>query len=64
MKISSLIHTLQEHLAQFGDLDVVVGERNSELVSKFEACVDLKGKFDNENWDDKICIIQAYHIFR
>lgn len=64
MKISELIGRLNEAQEQFGDLDVVVGEASSELRSRYSVNVDSKGKYDGESWDDKICIVQAYVIFR
>lgn len=60
MKISTLIARLEESKAQFGDLDVVIGEASSIWRSMIDVNVDDKGKFDNESWGDRICIVQAY----
>lgn len=63
MKVSHLIGRLQEVVAQFGDLEVVVGEASSVLRDKIDVNVDSKGKYDNESWGDKIAIVQAYIVF-
>lgn len=62
MKISELIRRLEEARKWAGgeDLQVVVGEVSSELRGHIDVNVDSLGKYDNEHWDDKVCIVQAY----
>lgn len=59
MKISKLIRRLQEAQDHCGDLDVVVGETSSQLRGIIDVNVDTRGNYDG-NWDEKICIVQAY----
>jgi hypothetical protein len=64
MKISELMERLNEAKERFGNLDVVVGEANSELRSRLSVNVDTAGKIDESRWDDKVCIVQAYVVFK
>jgi hypothetical protein len=64
MKISELEGRLAEARERFGDLDVYVGEVNSQLRSRIDVNVDsavMKG--EDETGDRKICIVQSYVIF-
>lgn len=62
MKVSELIRRLEEAREWAGgkDLDVVVGETSGVLVGKIDVNVDSMGKYDNERWDDYVCIVQGY----
>lgn len=62
MKVSELRNRLEEIQQRFGDLEVVVGERSSDWVSRMDVNVDTMGKLDGTSWDDKVCIVQAYAI--
>ena len=55
MSISVLRERLQEVLAEFGDLDVIVGEASSVRRVRF----DINVEPDHEDNAD-VCIVQAY----